>query len=588
MGALEGGQFGLVLTELRGRMDLSPAELAVLGTAELALGAYPEAELHLLRPHLAGEMRATVGYGTVLLEVGRWTQARDHLERHVAALSPEWAAEAQHTLAALDLEEGWWARAAERAEAAARDLLALGLERRAAGPLVTMAWACARHGQLARAEGALQIALSVLPEYPDPAERAMALATLGWAQAVAGRAAEAQGHLERASQLLSTEQVHAQRFVWAARADVAAWTGDHAAEQALVDAVAATLGPLTPPDSRWGRWVGLRRVALSRRAGQWSAALRGLALLPPGAETLWERGALLCDLAEGPAATEALQAALAAFRARGQLLGEARTLAVLCRAAGPPDAPDLARQALDAALRSPLLLPVRAVLDEVAAALAGQPLSAALGAYLEAARAHVQPPAPPPTVQVQTLGSAQVWLSGQPVRAPAALLACLGLCGPLDRAALQLHLYPDRAPAAASSAVKQDIYRCRQALGPHSIVSEGAHHTKRYRLGPAYHWLLDVAEVQRGAASLDPVRAFGGRRGPFLPGVDSDWSQGVQAQLDAATEAMVPALLAIYRREGLTANMGHLVAQFAQVYPDHPRLAEFRVLASTPLETSAG
>ncbi|MBZ9713097.1 hypothetical protein [Deinococcus multiflagellatus] len=570
-----------MLTELRGRLDLSPAELAVLGTAELALGAYPEAELHLLRPHLAGEMRATVGYGAVLLEVGRWAQARAHLEGHRAGLSSDWAAEAQQVLATLDLEEGWWARAAERAEAAARDLLALGLERRAAGPLVTMAWACARQGQLARAEGALQIALSVLPEYPDPAERATALATLGWTQAVAGRLTEAQGHLDRASQLLSTEQVQAQRFVWAVRADVAAWTGDHAAEQVFVDRVAATLGPLTPPESRWARWVGLRRVALDRRAGQWSRALRALALLPPGAEALWQRGALLADLGEGPAATEALQAALAAFRARGQTLGEAQTLATLCRvAAGTPDAPDLARQALDAALRSPLLLPVRAVVDEVAAALADQPPSAALRAYLDAARTHAQPPAPPPTVQVQTLGGAQVCFAGQPVRAPAALLACLGLCGPLDRATLQLHLYPDRAPAAASSAVKQDIYRCRQALGPQSIVSEGAHHAKRYRLGPAYHWLLDVAEVLRGAASLDPVRAFGGLRGAFLPGVDSDWSRGVQAQVDAALEGMVPALLTVYRRERLGANMGHLVAQFAQAYPEHPRLAEFRALAS--------
>ncbi|MFD1733878.1 hypothetical protein ACFSC4_25905 [Deinococcus malanensis] len=240
--ALEAGQFTLVLTQLRGRLDLSGEELAILGQAELALGHYPEAELHLLRPHLAGVARATVSYGAVLLQTGRVSAAKLHLEASVDRLDAHWEAEIRHLLAEVHLAEGANLTAAEQAEAAARLLLARDYEQRAATPLVTMAMACAQQGELFRAEAALMIALNILPDIPDPSARALALATLGWVQGVSGRMEMAAQSLQLSGRLNALgQQSEVQRKIAAIRADLCGWQMDWEGEHRAVDEIAVSL-----------------------------------------------------------------------------------------------------------------------------------------------------------------------------------------------------------------------------------------------------------------------------------------------------------------------------------------------------------
>ncbi|MFD1733879.1 hypothetical protein ACFSC4_25910 [Deinococcus malanensis] len=161
--------------------------------------------------------------------------------------------------------------------------------------------------------------------------------------------------------------------------------------------------------------------------------------------------------------------------------------ATIARTYGSQDeAAPLLRRALEEIIATPFLSAAQAPLAMIESVLSAPegPVSPGLNARLMAARQHLRPPLQQPVVKIRTLGRPEVSLRGKATKASAALLAALKLGGELDRATLQLQLYPDRSASAAESAVKQDIFRTRKALGADSILSSGPHHNKHYALAP--------------------------------------------------------------------------------------------------------
>jgi tetratricopeptide (TPR) repeat protein len=561
------GRYLHAIAELRGRMDLSPQELYLLGTAELARREYHAAELHLLRPHLMGVPEASVRYGAVLLETGRADQARAHLESVMPALGELNQAEALHLLALAELSQGHFAQAARQAEAAAQQFLRQGQELRGGAPFITSAWAGALAGDLDRSEAALHIALTVSPERPDPSQRVRAWSALSWVLAVQGRDQEAHEPLAQASALAShceaLEVVSFQLFV---QHEVDRWRGRTQAAQEGLNHLASDL----PPTSHWWPWVWTMRAADAVREGRWDDAFLALGHGDPQASGVQMlRGALLSEVGEGAEAELLLRAAQQEFAQGGQALEAAQAGVYLARLLTGSAREEAVRRSLDHLLQTHLMRLGQLILAQLAELAAPSPRS-------RAAVAHLTPLPERPQVVLGALGSATATLAGQPVRLPVALLACLLLEGEQRRSQLEIKLYPERSAAAASSAVKQDIFQARRVLGKDAVRSVGTEKAITYRLGNEYTWRLDVQDVLQGCSQMDAVRVFKALSGELLPHCPSEWTLGIQQRLDDAVFQMTRRLISVYAREGLATHAGLLLEQFEERYPEHPELSALR------------
>ena len=141
------GQFGTMLAELEGQMDLTPEELCLLGRAELRCAHYDAAELHLLRASLLGVQGAAAEYAEVLYETGRSAEAARWLHTSMPELHsapPDLhAARARHLLVRMALAPAVAGVSlellAEQAQAVAQLFLARGEEEEAGQVAVTLA-----------------------------------------------------------------------------------------------------------------------------------------------------------------------------------------------------------------------------------------------------------------------------------------------------------------------------------------------------------------------------------------------------------------------------------------------------------------
>jgi tetratricopeptide (TPR) repeat protein len=570
------------IAELRGRPDLTPEELCLLGSIELSRREYYAAELHLLRPHLMGMQRATVRYAAVFLETGRVQAARELLEPILAHHDSPQRAEALHLLALAEMQEGRYAPAAERANEAVQHLLSLGQDFNAAPPLITAAWANAQMGELDRAEAVIRIALVVCPEHPDSSQRVRALSVLAWALGVQGRAAEAEALLEQARALVSqSEQLEAHSFRLFAEHEVHCWNARPSQAHLCREELAHAL----PPGSHWWTWIYLQRARQAIPEQKWAEAF--MALGPCDVqrpEVQLVRGILLTELDEQPEAEQLLRAAQTKFLEQNRVLEAAQASAALARLLTGAEREQAVRCSFDLLLSTPHLKPGQNVLHRLElmtdtltpGTLTPGTLTAGIQPRLEAARMHLTPAPERPRVNLYALGKPKATLNGEVVRLPVALLACLLLDGEQTRGTLELKLYPEKSAEAAGSAVKQDIFQARRALGAAAIVSRGAKHASAYHLSDRINWKLDLQEVLQGCSQLDSVRVFHALDhapgGEVLPEWPSEWTASLQSGIEEGVLQMTRLLLHTYRRQHLHAQAAHLLRQFGEHYPDHPQL----------------
>ena len=549
------------LVILRGRLDLTPVELALLGQAELLRGEYFEAELHLLRPHLLGVRFATVSLGAVYLETGQLTRAEMHFQTWMDQFSGTEIAHARHLLAQIALQRRQYAQAALLAEESAALFLAQGDEIGGAGPLVTSAWALARLGNLPRAEASIRIAQTVTLEAPDPTERIRAWCVLAWVLGVQGRAHEAEELLMQCRVLaLRCEAVGALIFLQFVTHELHSWNERGSEAQQAREELAAYLHPA----SFWQPWVALKRTEQAIEEGRWAdglLALRGADASEP--ETWATRGRLLAQLGQAVQARDLLGNARARFLTDEAHLQAAHASFALSVLLEGEQAMCAHCEGLEALLRTPFLAPGKLLLRHC-------PADERLQVWREAAEQHLHPRPDKPQVRMQALGRGRVSANGVPVRGSVPLLTCLMLEGEQTRHMLELKLYPERSATAASSAVKQDIFQLRAALGQSAILGRGARHATTYRLGTDHIWSLDILDLFHASAQLDGVRVFSLLRGEVLTQHPTEWTLSLQERVEEATLKMIGRLIERRSTREDTQTVSGFLTQFAQTFPDRP------------------
>ncbi|WP_167757840.1 hypothetical protein [Deinococcus fonticola] len=569
--AFRDGHYNLVVAELRGRMDLTPDELALLGRAELRLGLFYEAELHVYRPHLAGSGAGTAGLLAFLARSGQQRALHDLLAQTPPA--NELASQGLDARAWTALLLGDSVNALAWASQAAARWLTQGREQDAGVSLAVMAFLWGVGGNLSRAEQGLRMALSVLPEIPDAAPRLRALALLSWVQGMAGRLTDAKPTLAQAEALLlKVQDVEAMQIVLHVRYHLAQWAGETAPNPLDV------LGEHLHESDVWRVPFTYSALESALRDGEYAAAFLHLATLKRTelhpVHLAYLEGQLCARLGETERACELLRGAARVFGEQADRLHEAHCQYLLAELL---DDLTLRKEALETALKTPLISELRRLCWPVPGP-AHWPADAGYAARHQAYLRHLQPPPSKPTVTITTLGTVAVERDGRQVNAPAELLSLLLLKGKLTRSELELHLYPERSASAAESAVKQDIYRVRQVLGRDAITSSGMYHAKYYALSPDYRWQLDALRVLRGCESFDSVEVFSVLRGPFLPACEHEWALEFRVQLELMVERMVEGLGDYYQKNDMPLNAHGLAMDFVRSYPHrldgwHERLA---------------
>lgn len=569
--AFRDGKYNLVLAELKGRMDLTPDELAVLGMAELRLGLFYEAELHVYRPHLMGSKQGTAGLMA--------HRARSGQQRELRELTLEVADSEDLSLHGLDVS-AWTAfllgdsvSALKFASQAAASWLAQGREQDAGASLALMAFLWGQRGNLRRAERGLRMALAVLPEIPDAAPRLRALALLAWNQGLEGRLTDAKPTMNQAEALLlKVQDIDAVSLVEFVKFQLARWGGE------TPDRPPQALGEELHESDLWRIPFTYRAMEAALKNGDFDTAFLHLAALKQSelhpVHLTYLEGQLCACLGETDRACPLLQEAAELFRAEGDQLREAHCQHLL---AGLLNDLSLHKQALETALKTPLISELRRLFWQVPDP-AHWPGDAGYAARHRAFLKHLQPPPSKPTVSITTLGTVSVELDGRPVNAPVELLSLLLLKGKLTRSELEAHLYPDRSETAAESAVKQDIYRVRQVLGKEAITSTGTYHSKYYALSEDFQWRLDALQVLRGCETFDSVEVFSVLHGPFLPTSENDWVLEIRVQLELMVERMVQGLTDYYEKSDMPLNVRGLAMDFVRSFPHrlnewHERLA---------------
>ncbi|ADV66319.1 SARP family transcriptional regulator [Deinococcus maricopensis] len=573
------GQYAQVVAELSGWMDLTPEELCLLGRAELRLGLYDPAELHLLRTHLNGVPDATVEYGEVLRVTGRAPAARDHLLRALPTLTERDAQRARHVLAQAHLDLGDTDTAITLAQAAAHGLLALAAEDDASQALVTVADATALRGDLARAERLLRLALTVLVGAPDPGPRLRGLLLLARILALRGDEPGAQATLDEMQPLLLLDGAAQARIALAVM--LVEWS-DLLADQPGLDARLAEARALAAraQDTRALNRLAIIHADTVSAQGDHARALRELARAPhPEDPYLWA--------AEGRAAmrrhdlTRAethLRAAHGFFGQANWPLDEVRTRLDLAEAYLGAGRLDAARAELHVALPRLLRLQetraVRALVevhpDLLREANADPALVPYVQATLDVADAARTTGAP---VRVITFGRQQVLRRTVPLplRAAVPVLTLLALEPDRTRHELELALYPDRPPGAAASAVKLALHAIRQHLGADAVETSGPYRDKRYRLSAHLNLELDAVQYLEALRVQDVGRAFHLYGGPFLPNhEEGEWVQVRREEARIGLKSVVSSRIASYRAIGDWPRARFLCEELIRRDPDDP------------------
>lgn len=188
-------------------------------------------------------------------------------------------------------------------------------------------------------------------------------------------------------------------------------------------------------------------------------------------------------------------------------------------------------------------------------------------------------------LQVYTLGQVSVSKDGETVafslKGSVPLLVYLAQRPNRTRAELQLDLYPDKEPDAASAYIRQSIRELRELLGREVIIHEGPHNQPRYRLGSTVRLDLDLIRFTDAVQQGEMARALALYRGEFLPGMEeSDWvfQQREEARLKLTFE--LKNQMAHHREQQEWRRVILLANQYLRVDPYEFEVHEWRVEAA--------
>lgn len=583
MSHFQAGQIHQALEELKGLMDLTPTELALLGRCELRSHLLEDAELHLLRAQLLGVPEAGLDYAALLSITGRPVQALHHLGQCLNNMSGIMIYRAWHHQAQVNLQLGHTETAFEQAERASHSLLSINAEEEAGEALVTTAMAHALVGQADRAEKMFRIALTVLEPMPDPVWRFTALLGLAELKASRGQGAEYQEFMEQALRLAETAPSQASMGRWHCVAHKWSELGDHFLTVTLPECtkLAAFCGEYLLQDQ--STRLNAKQAALDGHhaealliLGRLNDRLSGESLLLIG-EVAWRRG----DYA---GAKTALVAAFDWFSRARWTLHEFQTHALLadvCEALGDTEG-------------------VRTHVQHTVAALLTTPYVHAAGKsipdrwqqwrdddhfqpWIEAWNLRSKPTLIRSRLQITTLGLQEVRRGPNqpslPLNIP--LLVVLALHPNRTRRELELALYPDRKPGAATSAVKHGLQEIRSQLGVDVLVTEGAYHSKRYRLSETLQVQMDIGTLRQALKQRNISGALEIYRGEFLPNHhEGEWVEVMREELSSTLRASLVNRLIHYKSLGQWERVKSIAIKYLRVSPGDREVADLALEAS--------
>ena len=555
----ESGNFRRVLTEIRGRMDLTPDELALLGWAELHLGYYGEAELHLLRPHLMGSERGTIGLAAIKVQTGEIQFVRQFLGEHLLDLTPEYQARAWQILGEAELIDHDLYLAEKYFTNASQLFLKLNKEYLASIALSRMAWVWALQCQLEKARQACHMALALIPEFPNPTERARTFSVLAWIEMVGENFFDAHNYIEKAISLIKESQdIDKIVFVKFVLFNIIKNTNE---EKATCDTI-QEIALLLPPLDIWNQWVAMAYAQGNIDLKKYSDAIFWLSKIPR--ENIFCQK-LNCELYYfsteifGEEEKSNLEKQLELLKNNAARLGqiEIEAEAEMMIGCFRKDKTFI-NHSLENAMRYTNKVFVRKLLKRIELIYLSNynknHEDSSLFNYINAAKVFLESRNSRPYVRIYTLGNSQILFNGKITQLPStatAILALLFLNKEVDRCKIEISIYPDLNQKIAESRLKQDILKIRSLIDKDSIEVTGPHYAKKYQLGKKYIWHLDVDDFFGACHSWDSVKAFSLLNGTFLESIDSEWAYEARDKIEQYSIRLTKGLVEKYIAEDM-------------------------------------
>ena len=592
------GRYPQVISDLSDTRPLSTRAWALLGISHLRLGQLHDAEPVLQRALALGDAEAAVEYGNLLRAQGRFADANRHFAAHEPETGTELHARWRRWMGVTAFQAGYVEDGIDSVERAARAYLALGNEDGAARTSVSLARMLVRSGHTDRAARLYRSLLLTLPAEPNPLPRLTALA--GWLDLLLAGGDEASRDevMREATALLrATPSEHARLPVMACLAQLHAREG-HARQSAAVlqDMLTLTVG-LQGYEAR--AWVHAHLAEHHARQGRLSEAHAQLREVPqvdqPSAHVRFVQGLVAARQGLWSKARPAFEGALRQATDERRALLAARAhlhLASALYADAQPEALEVLEEAADRLLRLDLTPALHTDLADCAEVLyAGlmDPYLAALAAPLRPGRGPLRAQAlQADTLHLEliTLGRPAVRLEGETLSVnpdTTALLVLLAQKPGLTRSDLERLLYPDKAPTAATAAVKAHLQEVRRSLGEVALQRSGPYHEQQYRIAPHLAVTVDADVLEGALQSGRTPLVLATCQGPFLPDHPSDWAAEQREYLQAKVSAYVMAEAATTRRRQAYPEAEQLCSTYLAVYPDDLAVHAERVAAARSL-----
>lgn len=596
------GDFQGVFTTLKGQASTAP-EHRLLGQALVSLGRFEDAELALEHAHALQDDEGSVEYGNVLRLLGRFDEAKEHLERIAPQLSGDLECRCQRWLGVTVFKLGQTQQGIRWVRQAWQGYLRLGDELAAASAHVSLAQMFTALGRTRSALPILQQALNVLPAAPDPAPRLSALHNLMGLQIDSGDLTGAAITLEEAQHLAKhTGSRKEEAMLLATEADLKFRRGDYPGYQAALESLQplaeqvwehelhlwatcrlaehysltghhseamSTLMRFGKPQREWPAELWACRGVLAWRRGQSSEALRDLehaAHLFRAAESLPELIRVLFHQAAAALQQEEYPVVATALREALQHLLHTRQFSLF-----QADFEEL-QHLFHYALLEPDIAPyLEPVLNDMAQ-LAGSALFGQDDQTL---------------VRVTTLGVPKVHLKRQEVHfkftGSLPVLTYLTLHPGQTRAEIELALFPERHGTTVKSYLRQCFKDLRTHLGEGILSTTGPHQAPRYSIGSSFHIDLDVLNFRDALQAGDTARMLALYRGPFLPLEElepSEWTTRVRNETRLGLALDLQQQIQAHQREGNHERLVLAANQYLRVEPYDDEMLRLRLASA--------
>lgn len=577
-------------------------EQAMLGISLLRVGELGQAETPLLKSSILGDEEGSVEYGNLLRLLGRFAEARAHLESVTGGLKNmdlrlralRWCGVS--AFQAGDAEEGL-----KLTERAWHGYVALGDDETTARVSQSLAQMYSLMGQFPRARLLLQEAIRALPSEPDNSARLSALKNLLDIQTADGdfRAAE-----ETLEEVRRTARYGGSRRVlvhlMCSTAELHRLKGEYADYALHLYEIRRQLEATEEHSLRV--WVTSRLAEHHSLMGQHGEALNELLSFgePESAwpAELWATDGLIRRRrGESEQAYVRFERAAGMYRVSG---AEPDLLRVLLHQAAcalslnrERDTVNLLQEALTLLLRLQQFAPFKPDLEELNELMAFAVLDPDTAPYMEPLLDRLSQLTGRPRLtedgamrlHLTTLGKVAVRQDGQELsftylHSPL-LLAYLSLHPGQTRVEIQSALFPERDPKVAAGYVRQCIWDLRDKLGSAVVTFEGPHHAPRYRLGNAVRVELDLEALLDATGRGEVTRALALYRGPFMMGMEeSDWVLTRRDEALLAVNFELRNQLSRYREAGDARRVVMMANQLLKLDPLDYEIMQERVTAA--------